>query len=362
MSDPGGITTLRRRRGSVKESLTKLHKTFKDLSRKPPDDPKTATLVTYHTKRLESLDREFREFHCSIVDLLDDGDETAAQAEQEALDTHDDEMAILTADLQSLSDACSSTTTPTPAARDSPSYKLSSKRLAVLKENLTHIVNEVDKVPRLKPDVCLLHHYEEQLTDIKKELHDVSTTLLSLDLPDDDELILKQKELVEIRSLYTLKVKRLLSPSSDPSSPSTLPPKDSSNVKLPKLEVPSFSGNVLHWQSFWERFTISVHEQPSLSDTEKFVYLQQSLKRGSASHVIDGLSHTGDNYPEAIASLRSRYDRPRLIHQAHVKVIIELSRVKDGTGKELRRFHDEVQQHLRALRAKSRLELSSRLF
>ena len=173
---------------------------------------------------------------------------------------------------------------------------------------------------------------------------------------------MKQKELVEIRSLYTLKVKRLLSPSSDPSSPSTLPPKDSSNVKLPKLEVPSFSGNVLHWQSFWERFTISVHEQPSLSDTEKFVYLQQSLKRGSASHVIDGLSHTGDNYPEAIASLRSRYDRPRLIHQAHVKVIIELSRVKDGTGKELRRFHDEVQQHLRALRAKSRLELSSRLF
>ena len=271
------------------------------------------TLVSHHAKRLESLDREFREYHSSIVDLLDDGDETAALTEQETLDQHDDEMATLTADLQSLIDACGSTTTRTPAVHDSPSYKLSSKRLAVLNENLTHIVDEVDKAPSLKPDVCLLHHYEEQLTDIKKELHDVSTTLLSLDLPGDDELMAKQKELVKIRSLNTLKVKRLLSSSSDPPPSSTLPPKDSSNIKLPKLDVSSFSGNILHWQSFWERFTISVHEQPSLSNSEKLVYLQQSLKKGSANHVIDSLSHTGDNYPEAIVSLRSHYDRPHLI-------------------------------------------------
>ena len=46
-----------------------------------------------------------------------------------------------------------------------------------------------------------------------------------------------------------------------------------------------------------------------------------------------------------------RYNRPRLIHQTHIKVILEAPKVKDGTGKELRRLHDEVQQHLRALRS-----------
>ena len=182
MPDPGDVAALRRRRGTIKGSLTHLHKTLKDLSRKSPDDPKTATLVSYHANRLESLNWEFKEYHSSIVDLLDDSDETAALTEQETQDQHDDEMANLTANLQSLIEVCSSTTTITPAVHDSPSYKLSSKRLAVLKVNLAHIVDEVDKAPCLNPDVCLLYHYEELLTDIKKELHDVSTTLLlSLD-------------------------------------------------------------------------------------------------------------------------------------------------------------------------------------
>ena len=42
---------------------------------------------------------------------------------------------------------------------------------------------------------------------------------------------------------------------------------------------------------------------------------------------------------------------PRLIHQTHVHMILEAPSLKDGSGKELRRLHDTVQQHLRALKA-----------
>ena len=98
-----------------------------------------------------------------------------------------------------------------------------------------------------------------------------------------------------------LKLKRILnSVSSDPP-----PSQDTSGVKLPKLEVPSFNGNLLHWQSFWEHFSISVHCHTSLSNSEKLMYLQQSLKGGSARNITEGLSHTGDNYEEAIQSLRT---------------------------------------------------------
>ena len=34
--------------------------------------------------------------------------------------------------------------------------------------------------------------------------------------------------------------------------------------------------------------------------------------------VHEGLSSTGDHYDEAIECLKARYNRPRLIHQAHV--------------------------------------------
>ena len=123
------------------------------------------------------------------------------------------------------------------------------------------------------------------------------------------------------------------------------------SVRLPKLKVPTFDSNVLNWTTFWEQFSVSVHSRTNISDTEKLVYLQQALKDGTAKHAIEGLSRTGDHYSEAVECLQQRYDRPRLIHRTHVQTIVETPPLKEGTGKELRRLHDKVQQHLRALKA-----------
>ena len=98
-------------------------------------------------------------------------------------------------------------------------------------------------------------------------------------------------------------------------------------------------------------FRVSVHDRKTLSNSEKLVYLQQSLKGGSAKNIIEGLSHTGDHYSEAVKCLQTRFDRPRLIHQTHVRMISEAPALKDGSGKELRRLHDTAQQHLRALKS-----------
>ena len=82
------------------------------------------------------------------------------------------------------------------------------------------------------------------------------------------------------------------------------------------------------------------------------------LKDGSAKNAIEGLSRSGEQYKEAIQCLRSRYDHPHLIHQAQLKKIVDISPIKEGTGKELHRLHDVAQQHLRALKAMKQ-ELSS---
>ena len=70
-------------------------------------------------------------------------------------------------------------------------------------------------------------------------------------------------------------------------------------------------------------------------------------------YIIEGLSTSGEFYPEAIKTLTERYDRPRLILQSHVKAILEAPALKDGGGREIRKLHDTVQQHLRALKAMS---------
>ena len=110
-------------------------------------------------------------------------------------------------------------------------------------------------------------------------------------------------------------------------------------------------GTFINWTTFWEQFTTSIHDRTNLSDSEKVAYLKHALKDGPAKHVIDGLSGSGDHYSEAIECLRKQYDRPRLIQQANVRVILDAQAIKDGCGKELQQLHDVITQHLSALRA-----------
>lgn len=96
---------------------------------------------------------------------------------------------------------------------------------------------------------------------------------------------------------------------------------------------------------------MAVHNRTDISNTEKLVYLRQSLKDGTARSVIEGLSRSGEHYTEAVDCLKARYNRPRFIHQMHVKSIVEFPLLKDGSGKELRKLYDTIQQHLLALKS-----------
>ncbi len=191
----------------------------------------------------------------------------------------------------------------------------------------------------------MLQQYEVSLSDYKIELRENLNDLLALDIDDKDELSITQSSLEEIIFKMSFEIRKQLQLRKDASL------RVGHGDKLPKLEVPTFDGNILNWKTFWEQYCVSVHTKPSLSDSEKLVYLQQSLKDGSAKHVIEGLSRTGDCYSEAVECLQARFDCPRLIHQIHVRMIMEAASLKEGTGKELRRLHDTVQQHLRALKA-----------
>lgn len=80
-------------------------------------------------------------------------------------------------------------------------------------------------------------HHEEQLTDTKDQLRELTTSLLTLDLRDGDDLMVSRSELDETHSRCSLDLKRLLSShvtSTRPTPPTT---RDSTGVKLPKLDV-----------------------------------------------------------------------------------------------------------------------------
>ena len=295
------------------------------------------------SQKLESLDAGFKFHHFAVVDTLDD--EGSLAKEQETLDQHDDDIAELAVRIEQL-------IATSDSASESGARKTASRRLSCMNSNVSAIRSAITELTGDPAETHLLHHYQEQLSDFKKELGDIRHSLLSLGLREGDELeasaIALDKEIFD----GGLQVKKLLyTPRACPIAESPVESPSSKGVKLPKLDVPTFDGNILNWQTFWEQFSVAVHNRSSLSDAEKLVYLRHSLKDGSAKKVIEGLSRSGEHYAEAVECLRSRYNRPRLIHQTHVRKIMEISPMKDGSGRELRYLHDVAQQHLRALKA-----------
>ena len=70
-------------------------------------------------------------------------------------------------------------------------------------------------------------------------------------------------------------------------------------------------------------YKAAVHLNPSLSDAEKFSYLN-SLLEGKAREAVAGLSITDVNYNEAISILESRFGDKEKIIPAHMNELMRL--------------------------------------
>ena len=80
-------------------------------------------------------------------------------------------------------------------------------------------------------------------------------------------------------------------------------PVHSTRVKLPKLSLKKFNGDLTKWITFWDTFESAVHRNSTLSSIDKFNYLN-SLLESTAAEAIAGLTLTSANYEEAVATLK----------------------------------------------------------
>ena len=56
------------------------------------------------------------------------------------------------------------------------------------------------------------------------------------------------------------------------------------------------------------------------------------------------------NYEEAVKFLRKNYNKPRIVHQSHVKALVEAPIIRTGSGRELQQLHNVVSCHVRSRR------------
>ena len=146
-----------------------------------------------------------------------------------------------------------------------------------------------------------------------------------------------------------VRVERALSESSS-SKLSGSEPATRSHAKLPKLNLPTFNGDLTSWMTFWDSYEVAVHENKSLSDVEKFTYLR-TLVSHAAKEAIAGFALTSANYLDAIQVLKDRFGNKDRIILKHMEALLAIESVRDNDVTALRTLYDKVEAHTRELKA-----------
>lgn len=120
------------------------------------------------------------------------------------------------------------------------------------------------------------------------------------------------------------------------------------SVKLPTINLPTFSGKYEDWSAFKDLFESLINSNDSVSAVSKFHYLKTSLS-GQAAELISALPVTSANYATAYKLLTDRFENKRLTVFAHLHEFFSQPSVLADSPTQLRRLLDTSNKHLRAL-------------
>lgn len=233
------------------------------------------------------------------------------------------------------------------------------KKRSAAKCWLTRAANKLEEVAECSATTetelrLCLEDFQRRLANFDQVQSDLECLLDPDDLEKDiDQIAVFREEKLKI---LLLGKKRLQSFSPKP-SPSEIRPEDSlmdrssftdstktASARLPKLELPKFSGTVTEWCPFWDKFNAVVHNS-SLPEVTKFTYLQSVLK-GEASDAIKGLATTSESYDIARDILVKRFGRKERIIFGHIQKLLATPSAKHST---LWSLHDDLLASVRSL-------------
>lgn len=130
-----------------------------------------------------------------------------------------------------------------------------------------------------------------------------------------------------------------------------------SKVRLPKIDIPIFSGTIQEWSHFHSLFDSLIHQNSSLSDVEKFQYLRTLLK-GNALKLIENLHLSASNYFVAYDTIKRRYEDKRLKANYYMKQIQDFKGIPSDSPSNLQAFLLAFKTNVEALRALKLPDLS----
>ena len=117
---------------------------------------------------------------------------------------------------------------------------------------------------------------------------------------------------------------------------------------LPKKKLPVFSGEVIEWRSFWDRFSSAV-DRRDIPAVDKLDHLMSCLK-GPAKDCVRGIQVTPSNYQVVLKILKKNYGDPSRLVGLYSEAIVDLPVVGERDLKGLRSLLRDFEGNLRVLK------------
>lgn len=119
-------------------------------------------------------------------------------------------------------------------------------------------------------------------------------------------------------------------------------------VRLPKIDLPHFSGGYQDWLEFKDTFLSLIHNSDRIDNINKFHYLRASLQ-GNAALIIKNIDFKGDNYKIAWELLCERFDNTRLLVNNHLQALFNIEPIRSESSKSIQNLIDVTNKNIRAL-------------
>ena len=222
--------------------------------------------------------------------------------------------------------------------------------LSKLLQTLNETLSEAHS-PLNKDQIATLKDLHNQLDRKQKLISALDAKSITEDTEIEAEVLQTEETNSSISNAKAKIVQRL-----KPTTPAVVaPPRTTSPpvpvhehfIRLPKLDLPHFTGNPLHWQSFWDCFAAAVDNNPSLTGVRKLSYLRAQLS-GDAARVITGFQLTNDNYAHSVALLKERFGQIYEQVDAHMQALRDFP-IPTNSLSSLREFRDATEGHIRSL-------------
>ena len=390
--------SLNQKRGTTKRKITNLIKKIEPLVEKVDKSDFDVVCAEQYLNEIRNLDSQFQEQHLEAIALVEPSNEELIEKDFEELEFNDERVRENTSKLLYLLNVAS-TKPQDVKSTESKAKKSIEAKWSRITTNVNNVATKICEAQSKLDEMEI-----EDLTDLRSQLAEFEKALdrftseidsFSPDLEDADgnkwndaisdyfdkmktaqdtlaQLIIERrrnqirenkereiqrehdrnKEIEAQNNQHREEMNKLLHNFKTPLGENV-----QKTVKLPPLSIPTFDGEPTKWKSYWQQFEATIHNSKKLDDQLRMQYLLKSLITKKARDAIEGIDAVAEAYPEAIAALKNRFDRPQVIHRAHVRAILNIKPLKDGSSAELRKLHDTLQHHLRSLKAMERLDL-----